>query len=339
MKALVHTAPEEGVYRDEPAPDPGAAEVVLRVEAVSICGSDLDADHGHDPRRVPPLILGQEVSGRVVTGAGAIGQGRWGQGRRAVVNPLITCGTCTPCLEGRSNLCAARKLIGMNRPGAFAELIAIPERNLIALPEDLDPVDAALSEPARPALHAQTLAGRALTQPIAKGRALVLGGGSIGLLSALLLQARGCRNIALGDTNVLRRATAEKTGVCRVYDPLEAPGPAADAFDLEVDAVGAGATRASALEAVKPGGVVLHIGLFSVAGELDLRKLTLCEITLIGIYTYTPADLKAADATLHSGALGPLDWVEQRPLTDGARAFDDLGKSRLAAAKVVLRPD
>jgi alcohol dehydrogenase len=331
MKALVYTAPEEVVYRDEPAPEAAVAEVVLATEAVGICGSDLHAYHGHDPRRVPPLILGHEVSGRVVSGPD--------EGRRAVVNPLITCGSCAACLQGRQNLCGRRRLIGMNRPGAFAELMAIPERNLIALPDDMDPVHAALTEPAGTALHALNLAGRTLTRPVAEGRALVLGGGSIGLLSALLLHARGCRDIALGDTNPLRRATAGGTDVCRVYDPLEGPGPASDAFDLVVDAVGASATRASALKAVKPGGVVLHIGLQSAAGEMDVRKLTLSEVTLIGTYTYTPADLEAAVAALHGGALGPLDWVEQRPLADGARAFDDLDKGRLAAAKVVLRPE
>jgi alcohol dehydrogenase len=334
MKSLVYTAPDEVTYRVEPEPAAGPDEVLFRVEAVGICGSDMHAYHGHDPRRVPPLILGHEASGHVVAGAG---QGA-GERRRAVVNPLITCGACAPCLEGRQNLCAGRKLIGMNRPGAFAELIAIPERNLIDLPEGMDPVHAALTEPAGTALHAVTLAGRALHRPIAEGRALVLGGGSIGLLSALLLHSRGCRDITLGDTNELRRATAEQTGVCRVYDPSAGAGPAADAFDLVIDAVGAGATRASALAAVKPGGVVLHIGLQSAVGELDVRKLTLSEITFIGTYTYTPTDLEAAVAALHGGALGPLDWVEQRPLEDGARAFDDLDKGRLGAAKVVLRP-
>ena len=330
MKALVYTAPEEVVYRDEPAPEPAAAEAVLRVEAAGICGSDLHAYHGHDPRRVPPLILGHEASGRVVSGPG--------QGRRAVVNPVVTCGRCASCQEGRQNLCGERRLIGMNKPGTFAELVAVPERNLILLPEDMDPVHAALTEPAGTALHALTLAGRVLHRPIAEGRALVLGGGSIGLLSALLLHARGCREVWLGDTNALRRTTAEGTGACRVYDPSEGPGPDAEAFDLVVDAVGAEATRASALRAVKPGGVVLHIGLLSATGELDVRTLTLSEITLIGSYTYTPADLRAAVAALHGGALGPLDWVEQRPLEEGPRAFEELDKGRLAAAKVVLRP-
>jgi len=185
----------------------------------------------------------------------------------------------------------------------------------------------------------QVLAGRVLHRPIAEGRALVLGGGSIGLLSALLLHARGCRDVWLADTNELRRATAEGTGVCRVYDPSQGLGPNAEAFELVVDAVGAEATRASALRTVKPGGVILHIGLQSAAGELDVRKITLSEITFIGCYTYTPVDLAAAVTALASGSLGSLDWVEERGMGQGPAAFDDLDKGRAAAAKIVLRPE
>ena len=102
--------------------------------------------------------------------------------------------------------------------------------------------------------------------------------------------------------------------------------------------VGAKATRRAALAAVKPGGVVVHVGLADAASEIDMRKLTLAEITLIGVYTYTTADLRAAVAALDSGAFGDLAWVEERSLADGAQAFRDLDQGRAAAAKIVLRP-
>ena len=105
-----------------------------------------------------------------------------------------------------------------------------------------------------------------------------------------------------------------------------------------VDAVGSKATRAAALAAVKPGGVVMHIGLQDWASEIDMRKLTLAEITLIGTYTYTTADLRATVAALHDGVFGDLAWVEERPLADGPTAFRDLAAGRSAAAKIVLRP-
>ena len=123
-----------------------------------------------------------------------------------------------------------------------------------------------------------------------------------------------------------------------VYDPARNARPAESQHDLVIDAVGAAATRTVALAAVKPGGVVVHVGLQDRASEIDMRKLTLSEITLIGTYTYSTSDLCAAALALHEGAFGDLDWVEERPLADGAAAFRDLHEGRCAAAKIVLRP-
>lgn len=328
MKALVYTATNEVRYRDEPDPERGTGEALVRIDAVGICGSDMHAYHGHDPRRVPPLILGHEACGMVEIGTL--------EGRRVVLNPLMTCGVCDDCCGGRSNLCRHRELIGMNRPGAFAERIAIPEQNLIPVPEDMDPVHAALTEPGATALHAIVMAERILHRPVAEASVLVIGGGSVGLLAALFLKNHGCRHILLGDTNALRRATAEATGACQVYDPINGPGPDPDGYDLVIDAVGGERTRPVAISAAKPGGVIAHIGLMDNAGTVDVRKLTLSEITFFGTYTYTAVDLRATVAALASGALGSLDWVEQRPLADGAAAFNDLDQGRSAAAKVVL---
>jgi alcohol dehydrogenase len=329
MKALVYVGSNEVAYREEPDPKPGDGEALVRIEAVGICGSDMHAYHGHDPRRVPPLILGHEAVGQVVGGPAA--------GKRVVLNPLVTCGVCDACAGGRPNLCAARQLIGMNRPGAFAELVAMPTHNLIEIPQGMAPAHAALTEPCATALHALALAARASHRPLAEGRALVLGGGSVGLLAALLLRSQGARSILLGETNALRRESAAATGAVEVYNPAK-DATEAGAFDLVIDAVGGAATRKTALAAVRPGGVVMHIGLMDSAGEADFRKLTLAEITLIGTYTYTPVDLRAALAALHSGVLGTLNWAESRLLAEGARAFDDLDKGRTAAAKVVLLP-
>ena len=123
-----------------------------------------------------------------------------------------------------------------------------------------------------------------------------------------------------------------------MFDPLAGGGPADNAIDLVIDAVGGRATRKAALAAVKPGGVVLHIGLQDWTSEIDMRKLTLVEITLIGTYTYSTADLRATVKVLHEGAFGDLSWVETRDLADGARAVADLDKGRSAAAKIVFTP-
>ncbi|MCX7891680.1 MAG: alcohol dehydrogenase catalytic domain-containing protein [Burkholderiales bacterium] len=330
MKALVYTAPNEVTYRDEPEPVRGEGEAVLRIDAVGICGSDMHAFHGRDPRRVPPLILGHEFCGTIVAGPG--------QGKRVTGNPLITCGTCEYCVQGRNNLCANRTMVGMTRAGAFAERMSIPATSLVEMPQDMDPVKAALTEPAATALHALDLATRAARRPLPELALYVIGGGAIGLLTALLARSYGCRRIVLAETNPLRRASAERAAGCRVLDPLAGEAPADGSIDLVIDAVGGGATRKAALAAVKPGGVVLHVGLQDWASEIDMRKLTLAEVTLIGTYTYSTADLRATVKALAEGAFGDLAWVETRPLADGARAFDDLDKGRSAAAKIVLTP-
>jgi alcohol dehydrogenase len=330
MKALVYTAPNEVTYRDEPSPSPARGEVLIRVERVGICGSDMHAYHGRDPRRVPPLILGHEIVGDIVEGPGS--------GRRVTVNPLITCGACDYCREGRDNLCANRTMIGMTRAGGFAEWVTTAASSVIDVPPTMPARAAALTEPAATALHAIGLARRSLVRPLADARVLVLGGGAIGLLAALLLQSEGVRSIALGETNPLRRAAAGGACGATVFDPAEGNGVADASVDLVIDAVGARATRAAALAAVKPGGVVMHVGLADWASEIDMRKLTLAEVTLIGTYTYTTADLVATVAALERGAFGDLAWVEERPLAEGANAFRDLHEGRCAAAKVLLQP-
>ena len=129
----------------------------------------------------------------------------------------------------------------------------------------------------------------------------MLGGGAVGLLAALLLKAYGCRDVLLGETNPLRRESAAKASGCATYDPRTAKGAEDSTIDLVLDAVGAKATRNAALAAVRPGGVVVHVGLMDWASEIDMRKLTLAEITLIGTYTYSTADLNATVAALYRG--------------------------------------
>lgn len=336
MKALVYTAPETLVYRDETDPLAGDGECLVRIDAVGICGSDMHAIKGHDLRRPPPLILGHEASGIVVGGSGPAGKSK---GRRVVINPLVNCGTCPLCLSGRINLCPNREIISMlPRQGAFAEMINIPERNLVDIPEGMDSAKAALAEPIATALHAVNLAAKSSDRPLCEINALVLGGGAVGLAAALVLRSHGCLRIQLGDTNPLRRQTAEAQDIGEVYDPISGPNPAESSIDVVIDAVGSGATRAAATAAVRPGGTLVHIGLQDSREGIDIRKITLQEIAFIGSYTYSMVDFRATVAAMQSGALGKLDWIEQRPLSEGAAAFEDLSKGATAAAKIVLRP-
>ncbi|MGF1594173.1 MAG: alcohol dehydrogenase catalytic domain-containing protein [Kiloniellaceae bacterium] len=332
MKALVYAAPGVLDYREVADPRPGPGESLLKVEACCICGSDMHAFHGRDERRRPPLILGHEAVGTVIAGADA--------GRRVVINPLVSCGSCGYCREGRGNLCGRRQMMSMNRPGSFADLVTAPDGNMLEVPDGLSSVHAALTEPAATAWHGVVVAARALHRPLAESRALVIGGGAIGLLSALTLRAFGCAEIRVAETNPLRRETVAAEGFT-VFDPREAPTeetPGESAAELVMDAVGLAATRRMASQWVRPGGVVLHIGLGDNDGGLDVRKATLQEVTFIGTYTYTMTDFANALAALAGGRLGRLGWVERRPLAEGHAAFQALDRGEVAAAKIALEP-
>lgn len=331
MKALVYTGPHHLDWRAEPDPIPGNDEVLVRVEAVGICGSDMHAYHGHDSRRPAPLILGHEAAGRIASGPRA--------GERVTVNPLVTCGTCPACEAGRAHLCPSRQILSMPpRPGAFAELVRVPERNLVPVPEDFSVVHAALAEPVAVSYHAVNAGARLLDGPLPAARCLVLGGGAIGLAAALVLAMQGAAEIHVAEPHAGRRATVERAGAFRCYAPGEAGEPQESTIDLVIDAVGAVATRAAASRLVRPGGVIVHAGLLPGVEGFDVRRITLQEIIVTGTYCYTPADFRATVGALVSGRLGDLSWIEERPLSEGAAAFADIDAGRTPAAKIILRP-
>jgi alcohol dehydrogenase len=329
MQALVYTGPNQLALRHLPEPRPAHDEVLVRVEAVGICGSDMHAYHGHDPRRVPPMVLGHEVAGEIIEGPLA--------GRRVVLNPIINCGDCDYCLQGRDNLCSNRTMLGMSRPGGFAELLTTAQRRIIEIPPHMPARTAALTEPAATALHAIDLGTRALRRPLPECRVLILGGGAVGMLATLLLASYGVSDIIVAEINELRRASIGNWTRASAYDPTVAEAPA-NACDLVIDAVGAKATRNAALSAVRPGGVVVHVGLLDWSTEIDMRKLTLAEITLVGTYTYTMTDMRATVSALDRGVFGDLAWVDERPLAEGVAAFRELDLGQSASAKIVLRP-
>ncbi len=316
--------------RDAPEPEPGPGEALVRVEAVGICGSDMHAYLGHDERRPAPLILGHEPCGVALTGRL--------EGRRVAINPLASCGACDACVAGRDNICAGRQIISLPpREGAFAERVAVPERNLVEVPDGVPPERAALTEPLACGWHAVALAARALDRPVAACRVAVVGGGAIGLGAALVAAAQGARDIAIAETNPARHPTLAAAGPFRPYDPAaDAPAPAS--ADLVIDAVGSDDSRAAASALARPGGVIAHIGLAGGDGGLDMRRFTLQEIAVIGSYTYTMAEFRDTARAIFAGRLGDFGWLEERPLAEGAAAFADLLAGRVAAAKIVLRP-
>ncbi|MEM9424516.1 MAG: alcohol dehydrogenase catalytic domain-containing protein, partial [Spirochaetota bacterium] len=262
MKALIYKNPNEIELQDLEIPQPGPDEVLIKIHSTGICGSDMHAYYGHDPRRKPPLVLGHEFSGIIASGPD--------KGKRVTANPFIVCGKCTYCIQGRSNLCLDRGMIGMTRPGSFAEYMTTHHSSIIEIPSKLELGIAALTEPGATALHAVNQAVRYCFRPLMENRILVIGGGAIGLLCALLLRHYGVKELTIAETNPLRSRTIEQAIDAAILDPNDSNQNNKDPesrWDIVFDCVGAEATRKLSLEAVAPGGCVVHVGLQAWASE------------------------------------------------------------------------
>lgn len=326
MRALVYTGPNQMIVTDQPRPIPGPGEVLVKVHAVGICGSDMHAYHGYDDRRPAPLVLGHEAAGLVASGPRT--------GERVAINPLVVDPDCPAAKAGRPHLSPTRAIISMPpRPGAFAEYVTIPERNLLPVPDGLSLRDAALSEPVAVSWHALRIGLDRLAQP--QPRVLIQGGGAIGVAAALIARHLGAQSIHLAEPHAGRRGMLAGEAGIDTFDPIS-HDPGESAFDLVIDAVGAVATRQAASRLVRPGGVIVHVGLLPGQDGFDIRRITLQEITITGSYCYTPEDFAAALDALANNALGNLAWVETRELADGPKAFSDLDAGQVNAAKIVL---
>jgi len=324
MKALVYDGPKIVSYREVPDPIPNQDNVLIKIKAVGICGSDMHAYLGHDERRPAPLILGHEAAG-IISGGDR-------NGERVTINPLVSCGNCWACCNSRENICPNRQIISMPpREGAFAQYVTMPERNLVAVPSDYCLQKAALVEPLAVGWHTAKLAVRAIDITMEKS-ALVIGGGAIGLATALALRAMGIDDIVISEFNPLRREYLQEHIDAKVVEKTEA------SFSIIVDAVGFGSTRAIASQLVSPGGIIAHVGLGDKTDGLDIRRITLQEITFIGTYTYTAQDFKDTAEALFTGRLGLLEWIEKRPLSEGKASFRELLGNTVAAPKIVLDP-
>jgi len=332
MYALVYTDTQKLIYKEEKNPKLINGESIIKVLASGICGSDMHAYHGKDERRVPPLILGHEISGIIEKGKEI--------GKKVILNPLITCGTCNFCKKGREHLCGKRIILGMNKPverqGGFAEYVSIPDKNIYELPKNLDIKEAPIAEPCAVALHAVELAQKELSEPIENNKILIIGAGAIGLLCGLILtRVKKCKDVVIVDPNDKRLKKSLKY--------LEAEGCKPDSksiadnhFNIIFDTVGLELTRQQAIRCIKPGGIIIHIGLTEPSGIFDFRKTTLQEITIIGTYCYTNKDFEKTLGILNEKKIGSLDWIEYRELKEGSSAFKEIHDGTCESPKIIL---
>ena len=332
MQALVYTDTQTLIYREEKNPKLLNGESIIKVSASGICGSDMHAYHGKDERRIPPLILGHEISGIIDTGKET--------GKKVVLNPLITCGSCDYCKNEKEHLCSKRIILGMNRPierqGGFAEYVSIPDKNIYELPKNLNMKEAPISEPCAVALHAVELAEKEFSKSMKDNKILVIGAGAIGLLCGLILsKVKNCKDIVIVDPNDKRLKESLKYLDADGFKP-DSKSILNDYFNIIFDTVGLEVTRQQAIKCIKPGGIIIHIGLTQPSGTFNFRKATLQEITFIGTYCYTNKDFKKILNILNNKEIGSLEWIEYRELKEGSLAFKEIHDGSCAAPKIIL---
>ena len=322
MKAIVWQGPERMAIEERPdPPDPAPGDVILRPEAVGICGSEIEGYLGHMGNRTPPLVMGHEFAGTVI--AAGEGAGEW-VGRRVAVNPIESCGECRLCRTGNENICPRRTLIGIHSSGAFADLVRAPAANARELPEGVSASVGALVEPLANGVHAVRLglAGYDVEQ------AVVLGAGTIGLVTLQAARLAGIPHVGVLELQDGRRAQARALGADAVFGDVAEAAEAIGGMgaDLVLDAVGAQATRSAALELVRPGGRAVYVGLAADDTTLGFHDVVRRQLTLQGSYAYTMADYDQAHEWLVSGQASLGDLPEVLPLEDGPDMFARLAK-------------
>lgn len=336
MRALHYPAWDELVVTDRPRPDLAADEVLLRVAACGICGSELETFAACSPRRTPPWIMGHEFCGTVERVGAEVSS--WQRGDRVVSNAVVPCGDCVRCQRGDATLCARRQVFGMHREGAFAEFVAVPDRCLIPWPEGLPAEAACLAEPLANGVHVVGLVAHRTPS-----RVVVIGAGPIGLMCQQAVQALLGATTIVSDRLPERLAVAERLGAERVAAPealAEIVHELTDGegADLVVDAVGAAATKRQSLEVCRPGGAVVWIGLHGDAMTLDSYGVTLPEKTIYGTYAAHLHELEQALELMTQGRVDVQSWVQTAPLEAGADLFRRMLAPTGTDLKAVLIP-
>ena len=275
MKALQLVEYEHFELVDLPVPEFAEDEVLIKVRACGICGSDVHGMDGSTGRRIPPIVMGHEASGDIVAvGSQTTG---WKPGDRVAFDSTIFCGKCAYCLSGSVNLCDNRQVLGVScedyrRQGAFAEFVAVPERVLCRIPEGLGYERAAMVEPVAVSVHGVFRAG---VHP--SDRVVVIGAGMIGLLVVQVLKARGVAEITAVDIDPEKRKLAAELGADRTAESSVGMD-----LDASIEAVGITETVDMALRSVRKGGRVSLIGNFSPTVLWPLQVAVTRELSVFG---------------------------------------------------------
>lgn len=343
MKALVLEQYNHFVYKDVPEPVTGPDDVLIRVKATGICGSDIHGMDGSTGRRIPPIIMGHESAG-VIAQVGERVSG-WSVGDRVTFDSTISCGACYFCRRGEINLCDNRRVLGVScgdyrQHGAYAEYVAVPHHILYRIPETLTFEQAAFVEPVSIAVHAVERTPISLNDT-----AVVVGTGMIGLLVVQVLRRAGCGQIIAVDRAPDRLALACALGADTGLNPDDEDVAArvqgmtgGRGADLAFEVVGITPTVELAVHVVRKGGAVTLVGNLSPDVNLPLQSVVTRELTLYGSCS-SQGEYPACLDLIARGAVN-VDALTSAvaPLSDGAAWFARLYQGEPGLMKVILTP-
>ena len=325
-----------------PTPAPRADEVLIRVAACGICGSDVHGYDGSSGRRIPPLVMGHEAAGTIE----AVGRDvkHFAAADRVTFDSTVYCGECTNCRRGDINLCDRRQVLGVScgeyrRAGAFAEFVAVPARILYRLPEALPFEEAAMLEAVAVAIHAVNLA-----EISTNTTALVIGAGTIGILTMQALRAAGCARVFVTDVDKDRLEMARELGATEILLSDESLNAKllrltdGEGVDVALEAVGRNETVAAAIDGVRKGGGVVLVGNIAANVNLPLQKVVTRQIRLQGSCA-SAGEYPQAIRWMASGTIRVKPLITAvAPLEEGASWFERLYGREPNLLKVVLTP-
>jgi L-iditol 2-dehydrogenase len=343
LKALVYIEPLRLEYTDVDDSVISDDDVLIRVKACGICGSDVQGYTGKTGRRIPPLIMGHEAAGVVEkVGKNVIG---FQAGDRVCFDSTVYCNKCEPCQKGLYNRCEKRQVLGVSTPdfkrhGAFAEYVAVPYWIVSKIPDNLSFTHAALLEPISIAMHAANRASISVSDTV-----VVIGAGTIGLLILQAAKLKGSQKVIVSDINVYRLNIAKKLGADIILNPTTSnlkdvvfSETESKGADVTFEAVGYAGTFADAISVTKTGGCLVAVGNLQKKVEIDLQELVARELTFTGSYA-SSGEFRDCIDLVGSGKIDVKPLISDvLALKDGPRAFDRLLKAEENLLKIVLQP-
>ena len=290
------TVPGKIEHGEAPAPVPGAGEILLRIQRIGVCGSDIHAYHGKHPFTSYPVVQGHEYCGVVE----AVGQGVEGirPGMLATGRPQLVCGKCGPCRRGDYNVCETLRVQGFQAPGCAQDLFVVPKDRIVLLPAGLTPDQGALVEPVSVGCHCTNRAGDLHDKNV-----VVMGAGTIGNLISQVALGRGARNLLIVDRSDYRLNIARKCGIRNTsntskenFEEAVKRVFGAEGFQVGIEAAGAQAALSALVNGIEKGGTLIMVGVFAEPPQIDMSVVCEHEIRVFGSMMYKHEDyLKAAE--------------------------------------------